>query len=257
MFKKLFAIIPLSTGVYYSYNFHQNKETWKANIKTKLSDDQKVDNLLDKYYCRTKFNSIIRKKISYIDFDSKQANNLTPTFLCSYFEDVLIGGSFGLKLFTGLDFATNNVDIFVSAPVGNFDDATCMKVVYSRISSLYENPMPINQDPHATPFQIKMAMDDKQSNEFDKAIVGTINFTTKSNVKTQIVVVNPTKFKNGDTVAMWFASLTDLPVFLDMTHNRWVIIDKTKCDLAKQKILTDINHDYRKEKYEQKGFILI
>lgn len=250
MFKKLLAIILLPTGVYYSFNFHQNKETWKTNIKTKLSSDQKVDTLLDKYYCRTKFDSIIRKKTLYTDFGSKQTSNLTPTFLCSYFSEVLIGGSFGLKLYTGLDFPTNDVDIFVSVPTGNFDDATCMKIAYSRISSL--------QEPHAaTPFLIKMAVDDPYHSAIDKAIVGTINFTTKSNVKTQIVVVNPSKFKKGDTLATWFASVTDLPVFLDMTGGQWVLKDKTKCELAKQKILTDINHDYRKEKYEQKGFVLI
>ena len=174
------------------------------------------------------------------------------------YKKVIIGGSRALKIWTKREFNVNDNDIFLHSIEGDRFTGNLEKDV-EQLMKIFPN----------CSTRVRLSKDNKKSivneeqlvEEFDQAIIGTINLKYEGN-KYQFVMIekNPGFTYSLDLIG-WYGRTTDLPVFIlqDMFDPTPSFIVKYGCGhlLAKQGILTNLRHKNRIEKYEKKGFKFI
>lgn len=178
----------------------------------------------------------------------------------------IIGGSFGLKLYTGLNFPVNDIDVISSAlNYNSFKDKTSSITLFKEaklIESIYPNTtITIKhvadsdlKDSNGNTVSVVSGMPNKE--EFDDYIVGTVNVMT--NPKIQYVFVN----KSNEELETWYKQASDLPVYATIYRSNtsdtptymFNFRDYTNAQAAKNWQLHGIKHKYRQQKYLDKGF---
>lgn len=173
----------------------------------------------------------------------------------------VIGGSYGLKLYTKQNFESEDIDIFV--PVRNiinddghkiesveiFEEAKMLKQIYGTNFIIRFSKDNLRRDENG---DILSLVSDRPENEkFDEYIIGTIN-TIYNGKKLQFIILDVNSYELEE----WMKTKCDLPVFITVKNNQVYFNESNElfAHEAKQGILRGLKHDYRKEKYTQKGF---
>lgn len=175
--------------------------------------------------------------------------------LINIYKKAIIGGSRGLKIWTGREFNVDDNDIFLHSIEGNRYTGKLEKDV-EQLMKIYPDcsiRVQLSTDPKKA-----VLNEDETVEEFDKAIIGTINLKYESNKYQFVMIEKNPEFKYSLDLVEWYARTSDLPVFIlydkfnpfphfivKHGHGHW---------LAKQGILSGLKHEYRIEKYEKKGF---
>lgn len=210
-----------------------------------------------------------------VDMDTDEIATITPIPGLMNFHGVmnqtvkkyqfLIGGSFGLKLYTRREFVADDIDIICSAKNSTGDkthtdsisllsEAQTLRDIYgpeTLITVKHRSDLNLVDETGKiiSPVSGMPAVED-----FDEFIVGTVNVKVE-NTKLQYVFVNkqPTELEN------WYIHTADLPVFAKITPDgTYQFQYKNYIDAvnATYGVLDGIKHEYRKNKYRAKGFMV-
>lgn len=197
--------------------------------------------------------------------------------------NLLIGGSYALQLYTGRDFQVNDVDVFVSSKEGRGTNIMyergdpCARTFWKREDgSEAENPYPMLDHDQKVIKEVypdqevevrlvddhpnrgtSMLNNDQGVEFFDNYIFGTINVPLIP-LKHQFVMVD--RYIN---LFRWYQDATDLPVFIFFDKNdekfKWMVHRPFWARAAKWGYLDGrvMRHKERREKYGEKGFKVI
>ena len=164
----------------------------------------------------------------------------------------VVGGSAALRLYLGAHVPYSGLDVVCScyAPdksknadtMGLYNEKATISGIYERLGKV----------------SVKLSKDnimrgpDPDVEDFDKAIVGTINVVLRDGFKIQYVFVN---MPNAELVD-WYASASHLPVFCVLESERTVFKIKNRLTAlaARCGVLFGIKHKYRQQKYRENGF---
>lgn len=201
------------------------------------------------------------KKLHKLDMSTKQKRELDTIFkncddIKKEYNKVIIGGSSGLKIWTERNFNTDDVDIFLirknnftSINSGNLEEDIEI------IKRIYNNPE-IKVNLTREKFR-SVVNDDEMLEDFDRAIIGTINFT-QDNIKYQFVMIESLGFINALDLVNWYGRTSDLPVFIldeyKAPEPKFIVKEGSGFLLSKLGFLTDLRHENRIKKYGEKGF---
>lgn len=171
----------------------------------------------------------------------------------------VIGGSHGLKLYTKQNFESEDIDIFVPVRHVNnehkvenieiFEEAKMLKRLYGTDFIIRFSKDNLRRDENGN--ILSLVTDRPENEKFDEYIIGTIN-TTYNGKKLQFIILNVYSHELEE----WMKTKCDLPVFITVKENQIYFNESNElfAHEAKQGILQGLKHDYRKEKYTQKGF---
>lgn len=178
--------------------------------------------------------------------------------IINVYRKVIIGGSRALKLWTEREFYVDDNDIFLHSIKGNRHNGKLEKDV-EQLMRIFPNcsiRVQLSKDTNKS-----IVNEEQETEEFDQAIIGTINLKYEGN-KYQFVMIeqNPGFTYSLDLIG-WYGRTTDLPVFIlydkfEMVPH-FIIKHGFGHLLAKQGVLFELRHENRIKKYEEKGFKFI
>lgn len=173
----------------------------------------------------------------------------------------LIGGSYGLRVFTEKKFPTNDIDIFcpiLSPTFSKYEDFD-LKPEVSVLTKMYKGiTVRLAKDYHkivdGKRVPLSVVNDDEATEQFDDYIVGTAN-TIVDGMKIQFVFVNVP----STHIQKWYMGASDLPtcITFDPLQTYFGIGNIERAKNSLHGVLTGINHEPRRLKYIEKGFVCL
>lgn len=209
-------------------------------------DDYEQENILHKIKATSEQVSELKSNVKHLDE------------IINVYRKVIIGGSRALKVWTEREFNVDDNDIFLHSIEGDRHNGKLEKDV-EQLMSIFPNCSIRVQLSKNT--EKSIVNEEQETEEFDQAIIGTINLKYEGN-KYQFVMIerNPGFTYSLDLIG-WYGRTTDLPVFI--LYDKFdkipyfIIKDGFGHCLAKQGVLFGLRHKNRIEKYEKKGFKFI
>ena len=215
-----------------------------------------IDNAIATRTTHIPLNQTERRQIDF-ELQEDMAKFDKPTYI--------LGGSYALGMFLGEGkVESDDIDIIISHDNANNDWAlthtlnifTEAEKIYNSFVDMY---ITLTSDKEGIKYNIHGDIMGRhkrsfENEDFNKSIVGTINCVSKrTGKKIQYVVVNQTT----DTLERWYANASDLPVFITLNGNSkyYYLKSLETANDALKRILTGIKHNYRIDKYTQKGFV--
>ncbi len=177
----------------------------------------------------------------------------------------IVGGSFGLRLFTQRKFDCSDIDIVSSAIEASgyksltnemilVTEAQMLREIYGlNVEIVIKHRSDLNlvdeNGEVISPVSGMPAVED-----FDEYIIGTVNVGVTP--KIQYVFVNQPESQ----LQTWYKQVSDLPVYCTIGPETDVNFQFRNFDAAEKAkihgILSGIKHEYRKDKYRAKGFVV-
>lgn len=178
--------------------------------------------------------------------------------------DLLFGGSRTVGFYTSRYFSVDDTDVFtvVDPAEDHNPDTTKLEKTIGKVCQIHNlQPSQLTvKFARNHPAKSIVNRDDGEIEDFDDAILGTINYQDPQTGKVQYVIVNPSK--KGETLTSWYQRCSDLPVYLNVnqqTRDLEFVYQGTDHD--RQNFFNGIfsgvkkpRHQNRVEKYEAKGF---
>jgi hypothetical protein len=170
----------------------------------------------------------------------------------------LIGGSYGLRIFTQKDFPTNDIDIFcpMLAPTNQKYSKSNLQAETEVLAKLYKGlTIRLARDYYEIVDGVKKLLSVVDSSDtvedFDELIVGTVN-TVVGDKKVQFVFVNV----DSSNIEKWYLNASDLPtcITVDMFQTYFGVGNPGKAKSVMHGVIPGIRHDARRKKYTEKGF---
>lgn len=177
-------------------------------------------------------------------------------------ENVLVGGSRALSIWSGdKSWTPSDDDVFISLPENENSNPFTTTLepsrdLLSRILGVYPYQLNIKLS-RDSPHQSLVSPENTENEDFDKAILGTVNTVDKSSgKKLQFVIVSP-KLKNFENIHQWYKNTSDLPTCYvnGKFEFNGSLLEEQKC--LYQKVLPahqHPRHQNRVQKYQERGF---
>lgn len=168
---------------------------------------------------------------------------------------IIIGGSYALNLFVNMNGKKceyDDIDIILSSTDTNiFQFANCVVPNYKSVYICK------NDDKHKYDINGQIIGEKNieiDIEEFDKKIFGTVNCVSNTGKKHQYVLVN----ELPENLCDWYEKTSDLPVFIIKNGDEYAFKLKSigAANDALIGVLSGIKHNYRIEKYKNKGFMV-
>lgn len=215
---------------------------------------------IDLNTCVTKGHKLLLtdKDIKTVCTEIKNLDKLKLLLAENGISTFLIGGSYGLRVFTEKKFPTNDIDIFcpvLSPTCSKFTDFD-LKPEVSVLTKLYKGiTVKLAKDHYkivdGKTVPLSVVTDAEGTELFDDYIVGTAN-TIVDGMKMQFVFVNV----KSNQIAGWYMDASDLPtcITFDPLQTYFGIGNIERAKKSLHGVLNKINHEPRRQKYIEKGF---
>jgi hypothetical protein len=229
-----------------------------AYFYNKLFSTQRESDL-NTYFSKGHKLLLTDKDITSVCTDVSNLENLKRLLAENGINTFLIGGSYGLRLFTEKNFPTNDIDVFcpVLSPTSSKYDNFDLRPETAVLAKLYKGiTVKLAKDHYKIVDGVKVPLsvvtDADGTEQFDDYIVGTLNIVADGK-KLQFVFVNV----ESRDIEKWYMSASDLPtcITFDPFQTYFGIGNIEKAKSSLNGVLTGIKHEPRRIKYTEKGFV--
>jgi hypothetical protein len=201
---------------------------------------------------------ITDKDLATVSADVPSFEELKTLLVKHDIKTFLIGGSYGLRIFTQKDFPTNDIDIFcpMLTPTNQKYSNSNLQAEAAVLAKLYKSPtVRLAKDYYEIVDGVKKLLSVVDSSDavedFDEFIVGTVNVVVGDR-KVQFVFVNV----DGSRIEKWYLNASDLPtcITVDMFQTYFGASDPARAKSVMHGVIHGIRHEARRTKYIEKGF---